>query len=64
MRNNPKEDQALKLKFADYQKSAMGMVKPLTYDQWLSSNGLGGATMANNTGGFSAVYGPDNKQIR
>lgn len=64
IKQNPKEDQALKLKFADYQKSAMGMVKPLTYDQWLSSNGLGGATMASNTGNFSAVYGPDNKQIR
>jgi len=61
---DPKQDQALKLKYADYQKSAMGMVKPLTYDQWLASNGLGGATMANNTGSFSAVYGPDNKQIR
>jgi hypothetical protein len=65
MRNNPKEDQALKLKFADYQKSAMGMVKPLTYDQWLSSNGLGGATMANNTGNFSrGVFDTNNRQIQ
>jgi hypothetical protein len=62
---DPKEDQALKLKFADYQKSAMGMVKPLTYDQWLASNGLGGATMASNTSGFSrGVFDINNRPVQ
>jgi hypothetical protein len=66
MRNDPKQDQALKIKHADYMKSTAGMIKPLSYDDWLkqSGYGAGNATMANNTGNFSAVYGPDNKQIR
>ena len=70
-KNEPKSDQALQTRFAS-RTVAQKMVDEAsgikTYDQWLKANGLGtgstGATMADNTSGFSAVYGPDNKRIK
>ena len=61
MRNNPKSDQTLRDKYAG--SLALQTQYP-TVDDYIRKMTPAGATMANNTGGFSAVYGPDNKQIR
>jgi hypothetical protein len=66
MRNDPRQDQALKIKHADYMKSNAGLINPLSYDEWLkqSGYGAGNATMASNTGGFNTVYDSNNRQIK
>lgn len=70
-KNEPKSDQALQTRFASRtvaQKMMDEAAGIKTYDEWLKANRLGtgstGATMADNTSGFSAVYGPDNKRIK
>ena len=66
MKQDPKTDQALQIKHADYMKSAAGMLNPMSFDKWLVANGYGGGQQvaaAGNTG-YSAVYGVDNKRIQ
>jgi hypothetical protein len=68
-KNDPKQIQALQASFdkRTLSEKLMDEQKGIkTFDQWVSTYhpSVGGATMASNTGGFSAVYGPDNKQIR
>jgi hypothetical protein len=60
-KNDPKSDQALRDKYAG---SLALQTQYATVDDYIKKMTPSGATMANNTGGFSAVYGPDNKQIR
>jgi hypothetical protein len=66
MQQDPKQDQFLRGKHADYMKSAIGMVNPLKFDEWLkqSGYGAGSATMASNTGSFNTVYDTNNQQIK
>jgi hypothetical protein len=63
---DPRTNQALQAKHADYMKSTAGILKPLTYDQWLRENGYGASGQqvagAGNQG-YSVVYGPDGKRI-
>jgi len=68
-KNDPRANQALQAAFD--KRSATDKILDeqkgiKTFEQWVSTYhpSSGGVTMANNTGGFSAVYGPDNKQIR
>jgi hypothetical protein len=67
-KQDPKTDQALQAKHADYMKSAAGMLNPLTYPEWLAANGygVGGQQVANagNTSGFNVVYDSNNRQIK
>jgi hypothetical protein len=65
MRNDPRQDQALKAKHADYMKSTAGMMNPLPYDQWLKQSGYGVNQQVAGAGnqGYSVVYGPDGKRI-
>jgi hypothetical protein len=65
MRNDPRQDQALKAKHADYMKSTAGMMNPLPYDQWLKQSGYGINQQVAGAGnqGYSVVYGPDGKRI-
>jgi hypothetical protein len=65
-KQDPKTDQALQAKHADYMKSAAGMLNPLTYPEWLKANGygVGGQQVAaSGNQGYSVVYGPDGKRI-
>ena len=65
-KQDPRTDQALKAKHADYQKSAAGMLKPMTYPEWLAANGYttaGQQVAAGGNQGYSVVYGPDGKRI-
>jgi len=39
MGQDPRTDQALQIKHADYMKSAAGMLNPLTFEEWLKQNG-------------------------
>jgi hypothetical protein len=66
VKQDPRTDQALRAKHADYMESAAGMLKPLTYPEWLKVNGYNTsgqqvATAGNQ--GYSVVYGPDGKRI-
>jgi hypothetical protein len=67
-KNDPRANQALQASFdkrSAYDKIMDEQKGIKTFDQWVNAyHPSGGATMASNTGGFSAVYGPDNKQIR
>ena len=66
-RQNPKTDQALQIKHADYMKSAAGMLNPLSFDEWLKQNGYGTGRQqvasADNTG-YSRVYDSNNRLIK
>ena len=65
-KQDPRTDQALQAKHADYMKSAAGMLNPLTYPEWLKANGygVGGQQVAaSGNQGYSVVYGPDGKRI-
>jgi len=65
-KQDPKTDQALQAKHADYMKSAAGMLNPLTYPEWLKANGYGAGgqqVAASGNQGYSVVYGPDGKRI-
>jgi hypothetical protein len=66
MQQDPRTDQALKAKHADYMKSTAGILNPLPYDQWLKQSGYGvGDQQVAGAGnqGYSVVYGPDGKRI-
>ena len=60
-KNEAKGDQALRDKYAG--DKTLQLLYP-NIDDYIRKMTPAGATMANNTGNFSAVYGPDNKQIR
>lgn len=65
-KQDPKTDQALRAKHADYMKSAAGMLKPMTYPEWLAANGynISGQQVAGaGNQGYSVVYGPDGKPL-
>jgi hypothetical protein len=65
-KQDPRTDQALQAKHADYMKSAAGMLNPLTYPEWLKANGYttaGQQVAASGNQGYSVVYGPDGKRI-
>jgi hypothetical protein len=66
MQQDPKSNQALQIKHADYMKSPMGMIKPLSFDEWMKQSGYGvGDQQVAGAGnqGYSVVYGPDGKRI-
>jgi hypothetical protein len=65
-KQDPRTDQALQAKHADYMKSAAGMLNPLTYPEWLKANGygVGGQQVAaSGNQGYSAVYDASGKRI-
>jgi hypothetical protein len=66
-RQNPKTDQALQIKHADYMKSYQGVLNPLSFDDWLKQNGYGTGRQqvasADNTG-YSRVYDSNNRLIK
>ena len=66
MKQDPRTDQALQIKHADYMKSAAGMLNPLSFEEWLKQNGYGtGKQQVANTGQptYSAVYDASGKRI-
>jgi hypothetical protein len=66
MGQDPRTNQALQTEHAKYMKSTVGMIKPLSFDEWLkqSGYGAGNATIASNTGSFNTVYDTNNQQIK
>lgn len=67
MKQDPRTDQALQIKHADYMKSAAGMLNPLSFEEWLKQNGYGtGKQQVANTGQptYSAVYDASGKRIQ
>jgi len=66
MGQDPRTDQALQIKHADYMKSAAGMLNPLTFEEWLKQNGYGtGRQQVAGVGqpAYSAVYDASGKRI-
>jgi hypothetical protein len=66
MKQDPKTDQALQIKHADYMKSAAGMLNPLSFEEWLKQNGYGtGRQQVAGVGqpAYSAVYDASGKRI-
>jgi len=66
MGQDPRTDQALQIKLADYMKSAAGMLNPLTFEEWLKQNGYGtGRQQVAGVGqpAYSAVYDASGKRI-
>ena len=67
MGQDPRTDQALQIKLADYMKSAAGMLNPLTFEEWLKQNGYGtGRQQVAGVGqpAYSAVYDASGKRIQ
>jgi hypothetical protein len=66
MKQEPKTDQAMMSKFLDYQKSAAGILKPMTYPQFLQAHGLNVGTQVAGAGntGYSAVYDASGRRIQ
>jgi hypothetical protein len=60
-KNDPKSDQALRDKYAG--DKTLQLLYP-NIDDYIRKMTPSSATMANNTGNFSAVYGADNKRIQ
>jgi hypothetical protein len=67
-KQDPKTDQALQAKHADYMKSAAGMLNPMTYPEWLKANGygVGGQQVAasGNQGYSRGVFDINGRQIQ
>ena len=65
--SNPRTNQVLMGKHAEYMRSFQGLNNPLTFDEWLKQNGysVGGQQVASagNTG-YSAVYDSNNRPIK
>jgi hypothetical protein len=66
MQQDPKQDQFLRGKHADYMKSAIGMVNPLKFDEWLKQSGYGGQQVAStgNTGYSRGVFDINNRPVQ
>jgi hypothetical protein len=67
-KQDPKTDQALQAKHADYMKSAAGMLNPLTYPEWLKANGYGAGAQqvaaSGNQGYSRGVFDINGRQIQ
>jgi len=66
MKQEPKTDQALMAKFLDYQKSAAGILNPMTYPQFLQTHNLNSGAQVAGAGntGYSAVYDASGRRIQ
>lgn len=66
-KSDPRTNQILIGKHADYMKSAQGVLNPMSFEQWLTANGynLGGQQVASSGNqGYSAVYDASGKRIQ
>ena len=66
MKQDPRTNQALQIEHSKYMKSTAGIIKPLSFDEWMKENGYGtGGQQVAGAGnqGYSVVYGPDGKRI-
>jgi hypothetical protein len=66
MKQDPRTDQVLIGKHADYMKSTTGMMKPLSFEEWLQQNGyVTGRQQVAGVGqpAYSAVYDASGKRI-